>query len=114
MRFLVFFSLLIFGVSHSQDSIILEKKLNESIQFLDEAMQDNNSNIVEVLDQNVTFGHSNGWIQNYDDFIKDIKSNKVKYQSVNPVNHDIGLVPSPGTNFLFLRLSMSLYMYTIQ
>ncbi len=45
-------------------------------------MQNNNSKILELFSDDVSFGHSNGWVQNYQDFKTDFESGKVKYQSV--------------------------------
>ncbi|TDX84555.1 nuclear transport factor 2 family protein [Epilithonimonas xixisoli] len=46
-------------------------------------MQKNDSKILTLFSDDVSFGHSNGWVQNYQDFKKDFESGKVKYQSVN-------------------------------
>ena len=45
-------------------------------------MENNDSKILELFSDDVSFGHSNGWIQNYEDFKTDFESGKVKYQSV--------------------------------
>lgn len=45
-------------------------------------MEQNDSKILDSFSDDVSFGHSNGWIQNKDDFKKDFESGKVKYQSV--------------------------------
>ncbi|WP_374445582.1 nuclear transport factor 2 family protein [Epilithonimonas sp.] len=45
-------------------------------------MEQNDSKIVDLFSDDVSFGHSNGWVQNKDDFKKDFESGKVKYQSV--------------------------------
>jgi len=45
-------------------------------------MQNNNSKILELFSDDVSFGHSNGWVQNYQDFKTDFESGKVKYQFV--------------------------------
>ena len=45
-------------------------------------MQNNNFKIMELFSDDVSFGHSNGWVQNYQDFKTDFESGKVKYQSV--------------------------------
>ena len=46
-------------------------------------MQNNDSKILELFSNDVSFGHSNGWVQDYEDFKKDFESGKVRYQSVN-------------------------------
>ncbi|WP_312075090.1 hypothetical protein [Chryseobacterium sp.] len=45
-------------------------------------MQNNDSNILKLFEKNVSFGHSNGWIQNLDDFKKDFSSKKVVYKEI--------------------------------
>ena len=45
-------------------------------------MQNNDSKILELFSNDVSFGHSNGWVQDYEDFKKDFESGKVKYQLV--------------------------------
>ena len=45
-------------------------------------MQNNDSKILDLFSDDVSFGHSNGWVQNKDDFKKDFESGKVKYKSV--------------------------------
>jgi hypothetical protein len=44
---------------------------------LDSLMQNNDDKIIELLSSDVSFGHSNGWIQNLDDFKKDFSLQKV-------------------------------------
>ncbi|MEG1590245.1 hypothetical protein [Chryseobacterium sp.] len=45
-------------------------------------MQNNDSKILDLFESNVSFGHSNGWIQNLDDFKKDYSSKKVSYKEI--------------------------------
>ena len=45
-------------------------------------MQNNDSHILDLFSDDISFGHSNGWVQNYQDFKTDFKSGKVKYESV--------------------------------
>lgn len=59
-----------------------EPKLQENIRLLDFYMQNNDSKILELLSEDVSFGHSNGWVQNFDDFKKDFESKKVSYKSI--------------------------------
>ena len=75
--FLVFF---VFGFSQAFSR--QEKSLMSQVSKLDSLMENNNSKILELFSDDVSFGHSNGWIQNKDDFKKDFESGKVKYQSV--------------------------------
>lgn len=45
-------------------------------------MQNNDSKILELFAKDVSFGHSNGWIQNLDDFKQDFSSKKVVYKEI--------------------------------
>ena len=59
-----------------------EPKLRENMRLLDFYMQNNDSKILELVSEDVSFGHSNGWVQNFDDFKKDFESKKVSYKSI--------------------------------
>ncbi len=77
LLFVIFF---VFGFS--QDYSKKEKAFIHQISKLDSLMEQNDSKIVDLFSDDVSFGHSNGWVQNKDDFKKDFESGKVKYQSV--------------------------------
>ena len=82
MRFLTLLFCLFFFVGFSQTYSKKEKALLSQVLKLDSLMENNDSKILELFSDDVSFGHSNGWIQNKDDFKKDFESGKVKYQSV--------------------------------
>lgn len=82
MRFLTLLFCLFFFVGFSQTYSKKEKALLIQVSKLDSLMENNNSKILELFSDDVSFGHSNGWLQNKDDFKKDFESGKVKYQSV--------------------------------
>ena len=82
MRFLTLLFCLFFFVGFSQTYSNKEKALLIQVSKLDSLMENNNSKILDLFSDDVSFGHSNGWIQNKDDFKKDFESGKVKYQSV--------------------------------
>ncbi|WP_312769514.1 nuclear transport factor 2 family protein [Epilithonimonas sp.] len=77
-------ALLFFGfvLGFSQKYSKTEKALLMQVSKLDSLMQNNNSKILELFCDDISFGHSNGWVQNYEDFKKDFESGKVKYESV--------------------------------
>ena len=54
----------------------------ESISFLDKSLQNNDDNIIKILSQDISFGHSNAWVQNINDFKKDFSSKKVVYKEI--------------------------------
>ncbi len=82
MRFLnlLFYLLFVFGFSQNYSQ--KEKTLLIQVSKLDSLMENNNSKILELFSDDVSFGHSNGWIQNKKDFKTDFESGKVKYQSI--------------------------------
>ena len=83
MRLLSFLLLFTFVFGFSQDYSKQEKALVSQISKLDSLMQNNGSSILTLFSTDVSFGHSNGWVQNYDDFKTDFESGKVIYQSVH-------------------------------
>ena len=83
MKFLTFLFLFNFIFGFSQNYSKQEKALLSQVSKLDFLMENNDSKILELFSADVSFGHSNGWVQNYQDFKKDFESGKVKYQSVN-------------------------------
>ncbi|WP_379967393.1 nuclear transport factor 2 family protein [Epilithonimonas sp. UC225_85] len=78
---LIFLVCFVFGFSQKNSK--QEKALLLQVSKLDSLMQNNDSKILELFSADVSFGHSNGWVQNYQDFKTDFESGKVKYQSVN-------------------------------
>lgn len=73
---------LAFWNGQNVDSFQKDKKLFENIQLLDQYLQNSDERIADVLHLDVSFGHSNGWIQNFDDFKKDFLSKKVIYKDI--------------------------------
>ncbi len=82
MKFLTLAILFNFVFGFSQTYTKQEKVLILQVSQLDSLMQNNDSKILKLFSDDVSFGHSNGWIQNYQDFKTDFESGKVKYQSV--------------------------------
>jgi hypothetical protein len=57
--------------------------LKEAMQKLDRALLEKNETVLkQVLHKNVSFGHSNGWIQRKDDILGDFKSGKLTYNKI--------------------------------
>ena len=54
--------------------------LKEAVQKLDAALLQKDENVLRsVLHKDLSFGHSNGWIQNRTDVMNDFKSGKLVY-----------------------------------
>ncbi|MEC5172845.1 nuclear transport factor 2 family protein [Chryseobacterium nepalense] len=65
--------------------ISLEPKLAENIHRLDQLMENNDEKVLTLLCPDVSFGHSNGWVQNFEDFKKDFNSKKVMYSNIEQI-----------------------------
>ena len=65
--------------------ISLEPKLAENIHRLDQLMENNDEKVLTLLYPDVSFGHSNGWVQNFEDFKKDFNSKKVMYSNIEQI-----------------------------
>ena len=80
--FFCFIFLVCFVFGFSQAYSRQEKTFLSQVSKLDSLMQNNDSNIINLFDENVSFGHSNGWVQSLDDFKKDFTSKKVVYKEI--------------------------------
>ncbi|MFC6266759.1 nuclear transport factor 2 family protein [Frigoriflavimonas asaccharolytica] len=65
-----------------QNSFKIDGILLKKIELLDFYLQNNDNKILDILCNDVSFGHSNGWVQNFDDFKKDFSSKKVVYKEI--------------------------------
>jgi len=82
MRLYPILFLFCFISGYSQNYYLEEKTLEAQIIKMDSLMQINSSKILELFAEDVSFGHSNGWIQNLNDFKKDFASKKVVYKDI--------------------------------
>ena len=82
MRIFPILLLFCFAFGFSQNYTKQENQLISQTKKLDSLMQNNDSNIINLFDENFSFGHSNGWIQSLDDFKKDFTSKKVVYKEI--------------------------------
>lgn len=82
MRFFCGIFLLSFVFGYSQEYSKQEKLVLIQARKLDSLMKNNDISIVDLFSDDVSFGHSNGWIQNLDDFKKDFISKKVVYKEI--------------------------------
>ena len=69
-------------INFSENLAKEKRMLISQISTLDSFMQNNDSAILELLTKDISFGHSNGWVQTYNDFQNDIESKKVEYKVV--------------------------------
>lgn len=82
MRLFPILLLFCFALGFSQKYSKQERQLLSQMEKLDYLMQNNDSGIIDLFEKDVSFGHSNGWIQNLDDFKKDLLSKKVIYKEI--------------------------------
>lgn len=82
MKTLHLFFVLFFVFGYSQKYSKQEKAVLIQAKKLDSLMKNNDNSIINLFSADVSFGHSNGWIQNLDDFKKDFTSKKVSYTEI--------------------------------
>lgn len=85
MRHFTILFLCCFVLGFSQKYSKQEKAVLMQAKRLDSLMQNNNSNILNLFAKDVSFGHSNGWVQNFEDFKKDLNSKKVIYKNIDQI-----------------------------
>ena len=78
---LVFCYILGYSQKYSKDE---EQLLSHTVK-LDSLIQNNDSSVLDLFEDDVSFGHSNGWIQNYSDFKRDFSSKKVIYDKIEQI-----------------------------
>ncbi|MDN4012060.1 hypothetical protein QX233_06295 [Chryseobacterium gambrini] len=78
---LCFYCIFGYAQKYSKD----EKQLLFQTRKLDSLIQNNDSKVLDLFKDNVSFGHSNGWIQNYSDFKRDFSSKKVIYDKIEQI-----------------------------
>lgn len=74
--------MIVFAIGYSQGYSKQEKAVLIQAKKLDSLMKNNDQSIVSLFSEDVSFGHSNGWIQNLKDFKKDFTSKKVVYKEI--------------------------------
>ena len=61
--------------------------LKETMSNLDKAlMNKDEKTLVQLLHPDVSYGHSNGWVQSKNDIINDLKSGKLVYNKIENVS----------------------------
>ena len=85
---LLLFCLLISEIAIAQ---IDSAGLKDVMQQLDKALLQKDENVLRsVLHKDISFGHSNGWIQSKSDILNDFKSGKLNYNKFE--NNSSGIV----------------------
>lgn len=82
MRFFPILFLFCFVFGFSQKYSKDEKAVLLQVKKLDSLMMKNDVQIIDLFCSDVSFGHSNGLIQNLDDFKDDFSSKKVSYKEI--------------------------------
>lgn len=82
MRFFPILFLFCFVFGFSQNYSKDEKAVLLQAKKLDSLMMNNDTQIIDLFCSDVSFGHSNEWIQNLEDFKKDFSSKKVSYKEI--------------------------------
>lgn len=68
------------------DSVALKKAMSELDQAL---VNKDEKTLVQLLHPNVSYGHSNGWVQTKTDIINDLKSGKLTYDKIENIGVSI-------------------------
>jgi len=67
--------------------------LKEAMSRLDKALVDKDEKtLTRLLNDHVTYGHSNAWVQNKSDIINDLKSGKLDYVKIDNSNVTIAAI----------------------
>jgi hypothetical protein len=74
----LFISFSVVGLAQTADDVKLIAVVKEFHQAL---VKQNTVSINQQTDKAVSYGHSNGWVQNKKDLIKDFETGKISYQS---------------------------------
>jgi hypothetical protein len=75
--------------------------LKESMSNLDKAlMNKDEKTLVQLLNTDVSYGHSNGWVQNKNDIVNDLKSGKLIY---NKIENTSVMVVAINSNWATVR-----------
>ena len=82
MKNLLFVSLVLF-LFNSSFAQIDSVGLKNAMQQLDKALLQKDEVVLKsILHKEVSYGHSNGWIQSKDDILNDFKSGKLTYNNI--------------------------------
>jgi hypothetical protein len=61
------------------------KSLNKAVEELDKALIGKDSvSLKKLLNDDLSYGHSNGWIEKKSDVIKDLFNGKLTYKQIDP------------------------------
>src|SRR5689334_4524235 len=89
MKFLL--SVLVLFIINSSFAQVDSGGLKDAMQKLDKALLQKDEVVLRsVLNKDVSYGHSNGWIQSKDDILNDFKSGKLTY--INIENNSSAIV----------------------
>ncbi|WP_147473886.1 hypothetical protein [Chryseobacterium nematophagum] len=81
LLFVLFFFLMVCN-GQKKKTLCDQSELIERIHLLDSYMQNNDAKIVDLLCAEVSFGHSNGWVQRLNNFKEDFTSQKIRYNKI--------------------------------
>ena len=78
-RFFLFILLLTYTALNAQDTVAVK----QAVDRLEKALVEKDSAVVKSLLHNkALFGHSNGWVQNKEEVIRDMNSGYLRYQMI--------------------------------
>ena len=69
-----------------------EENLKESIADFNKALlKKDTSTINEIVDDNITYGHSSGWVQTKRELIRDLYNGKIEYDKILPTSQKLNI-----------------------
>ncbi len=90
MRYILIFLLLFISNEVSAFCMPLSKSIDSVVVALDRALLEKDStSLNRLLDGNMTYGHSNGWIQTKSDVVSDLFNGKITYKQITVTEKDI-------------------------
>ena len=93
--------LFVSAMSFAQDSVALKQAISD----LDKALMSKDEKaLVQLLHPEVSYGHSNGWVQNKTDIINDLKSGKLSYDKIESTSVNIVAI---NNNWATVRTNIS-------
>lgn len=90
LKIITFSFLFILNICYSQEKSLRSESLSllESLEKLDQSLlQKDTIELQEILHEDLTLGHSNGWIESKKSLLKNLPTSHVKYDAFKTFGH---------------------------
>lgn len=99
MRFI--FSICLLFINLSAIAQVDSVSLKEAMSKLDQALvTKDEKTLTQLLNEDVSYGHSNGWVQTKKDIISDMESGKLSYTKLENIS---AVIPAINSNWATVR-----------